>query len=211
MQQNSLTKLNETYVDLLFNYRTNRATIYKLWDEISLKLTESHRHYHHFGHLENLIHELEPIKAEFYDWNAVLLSVFYHDVIYYAIASDNEEQSAELAKKHLVEVNCHQKTIDLVYEMIMATKSHQIIQKNDINLFTDADLAILGAEQEVYQNYAAAIRQEYSVFPDPIYIPGRKKVLLHFLKMERIFKTDYFFQKYEEKARINIENEFKSL
>ena len=60
--------------------------------------------------------------------------------------------------------------------------------ENDINLFTDADLAILGAEPEIYKNYAAAIRQEYSVFPDPIYIPGRKKVLLHFLKMERLFK-----------------------
>lgn len=211
MQENSHINLNEIYVDLLFNYRTNRETIYKLWDEISLKFTESHRFYHHFGHLENLIQELEPIKAEFYDWNAVLFSVFYHDVIYHAFASDNEVQSAELAKKHLNEINCQQKTIDIVYEMIIATKSHQVSQKNDINLFTDADLAILGVEPEVYQNYAAAIRQEYDVFPDPIYIPGRKKVLLHFLKMERLFKTDYFFQKYEEKARINIENEFKSL
>lgn len=204
-------KLKETYVDLLFNYRTNKETIYRLWDEIYLKLNESHRHYHHFGHLDNLIKELEPIKSEFYDWNAVLFSVFYHDVIYHAIASDNEEQSAELAKKHLIEINCHQKTIDLVYEMILATKSHQISQKNDINLFTDADLSILGAEPEIYQNYAAAIRQEYNVFPDPIYIPGRKKVLLHFLKMERLFKTDYFFNKYEENARRNIENELKSL
>lgn len=119
MQQNFYDKLNEIYVDLLFNYQTNRITIYRLWDEISLKLTESHRYYHHLGHLENLIQELEPIKAEFYDWNAVLFSVFYHDVIYQAIASDNEEQSADLAKKHLIEINCHQKTIDLEEESIV--------------------------------------------------------------------------------------------
>jgi predicted metal-dependent HD superfamily phosphohydrolase len=42
------------------------------------------------------------------------------------------------------------------------------------------------------------------MYPDFLYKPGRRKVLTHFLEMERIFKSDHFYQKYEEQARKNL-------
>lgn len=77
----------------------------------------------------------------------------------------------------------------------------------EINLFTDADLSILGSVQSVYVNYAKQVRQEYSIYPDFMYRPGRQKVLNHFLQMKKIFKTDVFFNKYEAQARINLQHE----
>lgn len=44
-----------------------------------------------------------------------------------------------------------------------------------------------------------------------MYNRGRKKALKHFLEMDRIFKTDYFFQKYENQARINLQKELEIL
>lgn len=60
-------------------------------------------------------------------------------------------------------------------------------------------------------NYTKQIRKEYSIYPDFLYKPGRKKVLEHFLQLENIFKTDYFKTKYEVQARKNIESEWRNL
>lgn len=44
-----------------------------------------------------------------------------------------------------------------------------------------------------------------------MYVPGRKKVLNHFLALPRIFKTNHFYEKYEEAARKNLEDELERL
>jgi len=60
-------------------------------------------------------------------------------------------------------------------------------------------------------HYYKNARKEYAIFPDFVYKPGRKKVLLHFLAMERIFKTDYFFHKFEMQAKQNLQKELEML
>ncbi len=52
---------------------------------------------------------------------------------------------------------------------------------------------------------------EFLFFPSVVYNEGRKKILNHFLKMDRIFKTEYFYAKLENQARVNIRNELESL
>jgi predicted metal-dependent HD superfamily phosphohydrolase len=96
-----------------------------------------------------------------------------------------------------------------VVEMILATKTHVVSENQDINYFTDADLSILGKDWEVYNQYAKQVRNEYAIYPDLLYNPGRKKVLKHFLEMNQIYKTDYFTQKYEEQARLNLSRELE--
>jgi predicted metal-dependent HD superfamily phosphohydrolase len=102
-------------------------------------------------------------------------------------------------------------TIDESRAHILATKAHVMSANHDSNLFTDADLSILGAPADEYMQYTGQIRKEYRYYPDLVYKPGRKKVLRHFLEMERIFKTDYFFAQYEKQARANIETELQRL
>lgn len=88
--------------------------------------------------------------------------------------------------------------------IINATKKHDVHTDADINYFTDADLAILGSAENDYKTYFLKIRKEYRWYPDLVYNPGRKRVLQHFLSMERIFKTEYFFNKFESQARKNL-------
>jgi predicted metal-dependent HD superfamily phosphohydrolase len=39
----------------------------------------------------------------------------------------------------------------------------------------DADLSILGKDLDTYLAYTKMIRKEYSIYPDFLYKPGRKK------------------------------------
>ena len=158
-----------------------------------------------------MILELENVKDEISDFDVLLFSVFYHDIVYKTTSKDNEEKSAEITKKRLEKINIPNERIIKIYNQILATKSHEKSDNSDTNFLLDADLAILGKDWKVYENYIHQIRKEYSIYPDFLYKPGRKKVLTHFLEFEEIFKTDYFKEKYEKMARENIQKEISML
>ena len=199
------------FTDLVLKYTPQSEVAEELWLEIEKNYTGKKRHYHNLHHLENLVGELSGIKELIHDWDAVVLAIFYHDVIYKAHRKDNEDQSALLATKHLQQLNCKSYTIDRVNQLILATKSHQLSEDADVNYFTDADLSILGKDWDIYHDYCSNVRKEYAIYPDMLYKPGRKNALQHFLSMKRIFKTDHFYNKYETAARKNIEREISML
>jgi predicted metal-dependent HD superfamily phosphohydrolase len=130
-------------------------------------------------------------------------------VVYNVLKQNNEEKSADYAEKKLASIAVPAVEAQKCRVMIRATKSHQASDDHEVNLFTDADLSILGAPEESYEMYFKQIRKEYAIYPGLVYWPGRKKVLQHFLTMQRIFKTDYFFEKYETQARKNLASELR--
>jgi len=199
--------LQQTYIELARKYTDNVDHIAELWNEIETKHSEKTRYYHTLEHLRHLLEQLTEIKAHIVDWDTILFTLFYHDVIYISSKSDNEEQSAELAAERMKQLAVPEAQIEKCIQQIIATKSHEVSENNDTNLFTDADLSILGQPWEEYSRYAQNVRKEYSQYPKLIYKEGRKKVLRHFLEMERIFKSDWFFEKYEQQARENLERE----
>jgi predicted metal-dependent HD superfamily phosphohydrolase len=91
----------------------------------------------------------------------------------------------------------------------LATKTHILAADSDTNFFTDADLSVLGSDWESYSAYFKNVRKEYAIYPDFIYNSGRKEVLKHFLGMNQIFKTDFFYAKFEAQARLNLERELQ--
>ena len=203
--------VKETFNSLLSKHSTNTELNETLWQEIESNYTHKKRHYHSLSHLENLLNQLTEIKSQIQDWDTLLFSVFYHDIIYHSKSQKNEENSAELAQKRLAQINYPAHKIQTCFDQIIATKTHKLSPNNDTNLFTDADLSILGTDWKDYEKYTNQIRLEYSIYPDFVYKPGRKKVLRHFLEMARIFKTDYFYSKFEKQARLNLNQELTLL
>ncbi len=201
--------LNSIFSNLISKYSNNETLKTDYWKEIEQSYSQNSRKYHNLIHLENMILELEEVKDKISDSNSILFSIFYHDIIYKATSKDNEEKSAEIAKIRLEKLNISNEKISQIYNQILATKSHKKSEDYDTNFLLDADLAILGQDWKIYENYTQQIRKEYSIYPDFMYKPGRKKVLIHFLEFEEIFKTDYFKGKYEEKARENIRRELE--
>jgi predicted metal-dependent HD superfamily phosphohydrolase len=203
--------LKETFNELLNHYTNDTGLINSLWVEIEEQYSSKKRHYHTLEHLAHLLVQLNEVKGELKNQEAILFSLYYHDIIYNALRSDNEEKSAALAEKRMQQVSVPLSITLLCKDYILATKTHITSGDSDCNYFTDADLSILGQPWEVYEQYFKNVRKEYSVYPDLVYRPGRKKVLQHFLSMERIYKTDYFFEKFESSAKSNLGRELELL
>ena len=203
--------LKETFIELLTKFTDNDDQKIELWTEIQNFHSDKKRHYHTLRHLENLHSQLTDIKGEIQNWETILFTLFYHDIIYNSIKSNNEEKSAELAVKRMRQIFVPKDKIELCKNQILATKSHIKSTDSDTNYFTDADLSVLGQSWEKYSLYSKNVRKEYSIYPDLVYNPGRKKVLNHFLSMDRIFKTDYFYDKFEIQAKQNLQQEIETL
>ena len=203
--------LQETFKQLLLTYTNSEKLCNDYWNEIEKHYSANKRYYHNFLHLENMLQQLLSCKEQISDWDTMLFALYYHDIIYNPTRKDNEERSAMTAAKRLSAIKYLPAKIALCSQHILATKSHTLSKNSDTNFFTDADLSILGAANETYFIYTKQIRKEYSIYPDFMYKPGRRKVLQLFLEMERIYKTDHFFNKYEQQAKENISDELKAL
>jgi predicted metal-dependent HD superfamily phosphohydrolase len=206
-----LPVLKETFIQLIGNYTTDARLGTQLWNEIETNYSNKKRHYHTLTHLENLLQQLLAVKTKIKDWDTVLFTLYYHDIIYNPLKTTNEEKSAEFAQNRMQLAGIPQPIIDNCVNQILATKKHILSTDSDTNFFTDADLCILGQPWEMYEQYYKQVRKEYTLYPELIYNPGRKKVLQHFLQMKPIFKTDYFFEHFEGQAKENLEKELQQL
>jgi predicted metal-dependent HD superfamily phosphohydrolase len=195
---------NKAFIHTVQNYNDNGLKAEKLWYDIEQQYTKKNRHYHNLNHLTSLFGQLDKIKEEIRDWDTIIFSIAYHDIIYNVRKNDNEEQSAIYSEKVLHSISYPDDKILKCKEQILATKTHKEGHESDTDFFTDADLSILGADTETYLKYVEQIRKEYKIYPDILYKPGRAKVLKHFLDMDRIFKTDHFYALYEHQARKNL-------
>jgi len=190
--------LESIYIELLNGYGVTPSSTEELWLEIKRN---------NLKHLEDLYEQLLIVKNKIENWNVILFTLYYHDIIYKATRKDNEEKSGELASIRMTKIGVSKNDINRCYQQITATKTHNENLISDSNYFNDADLSILGRESFSYKEYCRNIRKEYSVYPDLLYTRGRKKVVNHFLSMKSIYKTDEFYSLYEKTARQNLKKE----
>ena len=203
--------LKETFIELLINYTDNDCLINELWSEIEKNYSSKKRQYHSLQHLGSLLAQLTEVKGEIQNWNTILFTLYYHDIVYNSIKSNNEEKSAKIAEKRMKQILVSIDIIESCKKQILATKSHIKSTDYDTNYFIDVDLSVLGQSWETYSLYYKNVRKEYSIYPDFVYNPGRKKVLNHFLSMDRIFKTEFFYKKFEIQAKHNLIRELNTL
>lgn len=203
--------IGELFVATASKLTPDASLVQPLWPEIEKLYGQRSRRYHNLAHLEKMTAELEGVREEIDDFAAIVFAIVYHDAVYNATKKDNEEKSAELARKRLGTLSYSPGSVERVVAHILATKSHHKSEDHDTNLFTDADLSVLGAPWEAYREYYQQIRKEYAIYPDLLYKPGRRKVLQHFLDLPAIFKTETFHKRYEGQARENLFRELETL
>ncbi len=80
----------------------------------------------------------------------------------------------------------------------------------DAQLLCDLDLSILGAEDERYRAYAAAIEREAAV-PHAVFARHRSAFLESMLAKPLIFHAPQFQAEYENRARTNMQRELTRL
>lgn len=206
-----MQSLKKHFYAILTQRNISQKQSKKTWK--ALKKHHQNRAYHNFSHLYFMYKALSPLLDGLKPKSREVLiyALLYHDSIYNIHQKDNEAQSAILAQKKLQALSIPEKTIKQTKKLILATASHQKHTQASINLFTDADLSILAVKKKTYKKYLQAIREEYNFYEDKDFYQGRIKVIQHFLKQQSIYKSKYFYQKYEDKARKNLRDELKSL
>jgi len=190
--------------DLTDSYQIDEKISEEVFAEILQNYQENHRYYHNLEHISELLYWNQKFENQLNNSEIVQFSIWFHDVIYKSHRKDNEAQSAEFAKLQLQKMQISEKTIKIVYEYILATKSHQTQDDTDLQYFLDFDLAILGASPLRYEQYQKAVQKEYSFVPEFLYRKARKKVLRNFLDRPQIF---FQLTDLEKIARKNIQNE----
>ncbi|EDM27865.1 hypothetical protein LNTAR_00650 [Lentisphaera araneosa HTCC2155] len=183
----------------------------QMYEQFIRAYSEEHRFYHTLEHIEFMLKVLHRNRHSALYPKEVELAIIFHDIIYDVNSKTNELQSAELAKEFLSSKDVDEEVVSRVFELIVSTQHDSHLLDKDQQLLSDSDLAILGESPEKFDQYEAAIRQEYSHVPDDQYRVGRLKVLNSFLRKPQIYHHQYFREVYEEKARENLRRSIEGL
>jgi predicted metal-dependent HD superfamily phosphohydrolase len=183
-----------------------------LRDELAAAYADPSRGYHDTRHLGEVLNRLDELAAAGtdYETTAVLLAAWFHDAVYDG-ERDAEERSATWAEDALAPL-VPAAVVGEVARLVRLTETHRPddADRNGCAL-SDADLAILAAPEQRYDEYVAAVRREYAHLPDEVFVPGRAAVLGALADKPQLFHTAYARERWEAPARANLERELAVL
>jgi predicted metal-dependent HD superfamily phosphohydrolase len=205
--------LRRRWIGLLPTLRGEPADVLARLNELVAAYTGPERHYHDLRHIAALLSLADAEAARFADKASVELAIFFHDVVYDARATTNEQESADLARRTLRQLGMsatrYERVARLVEWTAHATNSAAPDDPDTVR-FLDLDLAILAAPAAEYDAYAAAIRREYAHVPDAAWRKGRAKVLRAFAERPHIYLCNDHTA-WERAARDNLCRELTML
>ncbi|MEN6307304.1 MAG: N-methyl-D-aspartate receptor NMDAR2C subunit [Anaerohalosphaeraceae bacterium] len=173
--------------------------------------TQPHRFYHNLDHIRACLDIFEPIRSMASNPDSVEFALWYHDVVYDVRGSQNEEQSALIAYNTCMEAGLPDAMAREIQHLILTTKHTGQPQTRDQEWIADIDLAILGSPADEFNRYEANIRKEYAHVPEDQFRLGRTAILKAFLDKPAIYFTDYFIQKYQQPAAVNLQRSIARL
>ena len=198
-----------------FEYNSTQPAelVPQLWNDITSSYKESQRHYHTLKHLSDLFHQMDQVQHLFKNVPVAAMAIFYHDIVYQPGSQDNEERSAVIAVDALNQLSWKERDIREVAAYIRSTKTHQantaVLNHDDLLMFLDIDLSVLGSDWDTYRTYSLNILKEFG--NNAMVKWGRKGFMQSFLRKPQIYQTSYFRNKFETKARENIQREINEL
>jgi predicted metal-dependent HD superfamily phosphohydrolase len=170
------------------------------------------RGYHDTRHLTEVLDRLDELAdaGEPFDRRTVALAAWFHDGVHDG-APDDEERSAAWAEDALRGLVPDDVVAD-VARLVRMTAEHRPDDADaDGCALSDADLAILAADEARYADYVATVRQEYAQVPDAAFRSGRATVLQALADKPHLFHTSHARAHWEPAARANLAVELRAL
>ena len=199
------------------------AQVAELGESLLQAWEQPHRAYHHSGHLSQMLSDLDHLythRAQGSTPLALILAAWFHDAVYEGAPGEDERRSEQLASASLEPLVTAglltDQELQMVSLLVRATATHELpesadlpqgYEPADIQLFLDADMAILAADSARYRRYLRGVRSEYSHFDDEAFRTGRTTFLRSILDRERIFLSEEAFKLWEEPAWANLRAE----
>lgn len=132
------------------------------------------------------------------------LAIWFHDAIYDSKRKDNEERSADWARREAIRFGVPRESAERIHSLILATEHQEAPVTQDAKILLDADLAILGAAPARFDQYEQQVREEYSWVPGFVFRRKRRELLSRLLGRKAIYATELLRARYEQLARDNL-------
>ncbi len=162
--------------------------------------------HHNLRHIGECLALFDEIAESARSPRALEFAIWLHDIVYHPTQGDCERRSAQMAGMMLKELG-EEPLAEPVKRMIIATEHNREDVEGDERLIVDVDLAILGSVPSRYDEYASQIREEFHFVGDDEYRAGRLAVLRRFLSRDSIFRTPLLHERFEKRARSNLNRE----
>lgn len=182
------------------------------WNDLETRYREPHRRYHDLRHATAVARDSADLAHEFglsrRDQAVVAVAAWTHDVVYDARPGEDEQASAAWARTELANAGVPDADIARAEGLVLATMKHEAPEDDLLaTALLDADLAVLGAAPEVYEEYASGVRQEYSIYSDEDWRAGRIAVLENLLTRPSLYRSEIARIRWESAARVNLAGE----
>jgi predicted metal-dependent HD superfamily phosphohydrolase len=190
-------------------------------DQLAAAYGSPDRDYHDTRHLTEVLARLEELaeRGARFDRLPVVLAAWFHDGVYDG-ERDAEERSAAWAEDALTALidpaladpAVDEAVVAEVVRLVRLTETHRP-EDDDANgcALSDADLAILAAPRQRYDEYVAAVRREFAHLDEETFREGRAQVLRSLAEKEHLFHTAWAREHWEGPARANLTRELDEL
>jgi predicted metal-dependent HD superfamily phosphohydrolase len=165
---------------------------------------EARRAYHTAQHIQDCLREFDDCRTLAAHPDEIEVALWFHDAVYLPGAADNEEKSADLARRTLTEAQVPPEVVRRTTNLVLVTRHVSPPAERDEQLICDIDLSVLGREPEQFAEFEKQIRREYAWVPEAVYRRERSAVLARFLGWGSIYGTQRFRDRYEARARDNM-------
>lgn len=207
---------------LRHRWLTLRPEDYPTGDDLLRRWREPHRTYHGPQHLTECLDALDVLVAtddaggrhSEHDRLTAGLALWFHDAVHDGSTPGDEDASADLVLQMLDGPASRHWSPDpaRVADLVRMTAGHDPVPGDRVGaLVSDADLAVLAAGPERYDEYARQVRAEYTHVPEPEFRAGRRAVLDGLLGGDALYRTDHARQHWTRRAEANLRRELATL
>ncbi len=181
---------------------------------------EPHRVYHDPVHLGEVLAAVDTLstagrRAGLEAHTVAVLAGWFHDVVYdLEPGADNEVASADLARRCLARLGVGDELTDRVVTVVLDTMTHDVPAEGADEartMFHDADLWVLAAPLNRFDEYCQQVRREFGHVASADYAAARAGVLRPFLVRPHVYLTDHAQRQWEPTARENLARELTRL
>ena len=173
--------------------------------------SEPQRYYHTLHHIEHCLSLFDKVSSNLQCPEALELAIWFHDFVYQPGATDNEQSSADqfmLVTKNVFD----DKHRNLVYQHIMATVHVESdMDHEDTNYMVDIDLSSFGLPWAEFKRDSDNLRLEMPHLSDDDYYRKQLAFQQALIDRPQFFRSDFFYQHYEDQARLNLTNYFETI
>ena len=175
------------------------ATVYA---DLHRLLSAPGRRFHNLDHIRDCVRRLDEVAPLLEDRDAVEVAIWFHDAIYEPGDATNEERSARLFLTQ--STGARPLFRRRVCGLILTTRHCMHSRGTDRRFIEDIDLAGFAAPWDDFIRSGDLLRAEFAAHADGQYYPSQVRFLANLQSRPRFFRTDYFHDKYEARARQNV-------